>query len=70
MLENLELEFDKNFPKKVFPLGSANRGGKSTLLQLIFVFLHFPAKSELHFAIKNLLEDFTVQEEKQEILYI
>ena len=39
-LKNVDISFDPNFTPQVFPLGSLNGGGKSTLLQLIFVLLN------------------------------
>jgi energy-coupling factor transporter ATP-binding protein EcfA2 len=39
-LENVVIDFEPDFTPQVFPLGSLNGGGKSTLLQLIFVLLH------------------------------
>ncbi len=39
-LKNIDLTFEKDFKPRIFPLGSQNGGGKSTLLQLIFALLH------------------------------
>lgn len=39
-LKNVDISFEPEFTPQVFPLGSLNGGGKSTLLQLIFVLLH------------------------------
>ena len=39
-LKDIDITFEKDFDPKIFPLGSQNGGGKSTLLQLIFVLLH------------------------------
>ncbi|MGK7933855.1 MAG: AAA family ATPase [Microcystaceae cyanobacterium] len=38
-LQNVELTFEPSLQPSVFPIGSENGGGKSTLLQLIFVLL-------------------------------
>jgi predicted ATPase len=38
-LKNVDISFEPEFTPQVFPLGSLNGGGKSTLLQLIFVLL-------------------------------
>ena len=38
-LKNVELTFEPSLKPAVFPIGSENGGGKSTLLQLIFVLL-------------------------------
>jgi predicted ATPase len=40
-LENVVIDFEPDFTPQVFPLGSLNGGGKSTLLQLIFVLLNY-----------------------------
>jgi predicted ATP-binding protein involved in virulence len=39
-LKDVDISFEPDFNPQVFPLGSLNGGGKSTLLQLIFVLLH------------------------------
>jgi energy-coupling factor transporter ATP-binding protein EcfA2 len=39
-LKDVDISFEPDFTPQVFPLGSLNGGGKSTLLQLIFVLLH------------------------------
>ena len=38
-LKDVDISFEPEFTPQVFPLGSLNGGGKSTLLQLIFVLL-------------------------------
>lgn len=37
VLKDVDLRFEKDFTPQIFPLGSLNGGGKSTLLQLIFI---------------------------------
>jgi len=62
-LRNIEIDFESEFPRRIFPLGSLNGGGKSTLLQLTFILLHCSASQDpdqLNF-IKNLLSDFRVK---------
>ena len=62
-LKNIEIEFEREFPRRIFPLGSLNGGGKSTLLQLTFILLHCSASQDpdqLQF-IKNLLSGFRVK---------
>jgi len=57
--ENIIINFDKqdNFPN-VFSIASKNGGGKSTLIQFIFIILHcFMDKNKQKY-IKNLLEEF------------
>jgi DNA repair exonuclease SbcCD ATPase subunit len=39
-LRDVDITFEKDFTPTVFPIGSQNGGGKSTLLQLIFTLLH------------------------------
>jgi energy-coupling factor transporter ATP-binding protein EcfA2 len=39
-LKDVDITFEKDFVPQIFPLGSLNGGGKSTLLQLIFILLH------------------------------
>ncbi|MDX2254172.1 MAG: AAA family ATPase [Pseudanabaenaceae cyanobacterium bins.39] len=71
VLKDVDITFEKDFNPRVFPLGSQNGGGKSTLLQLIFILLHCSANPERHFAIKNLLSGFTLRkDENQRILAI
>lgn len=40
-LKDVDISFEPDFVPQVFPLGSLNGGGKSTLLQLIFVLLDY-----------------------------
>ncbi|BBC23628.1 AAA family ATPase [Pseudanabaena sp. ABRG5-3] len=58
VLKDVDITFEKNFNPRVFPLGSQNGGGKSTLLQLIFVLLHCSTNPERIPALKNLLSGF------------
>ncbi|MEY3304828.1 MAG: AAA family ATPase [Pseudanabaena sp.] len=58
VLNDVDITFEKNFNPRVFPLGSQNGGGKSTLLQLIFVLLHCSTNPERIPALKNLLHGF------------
>ena len=48
VLKNVDISFEKDFVPNIFPLGSQNGGGKSTLLQLIFVLLHCSGDSNKH----------------------
>ena len=59
-LKNVDISFEQAFNPNVFPLGSLNGGGKSTLLQLIFVLLHCSAHRERHQFIANMLERVTI----------
>lgn len=55
VLKDVELHFEPEFTPTVFPLGSLNGGGKSTLLQLIFTLLHCSFDNERHDYLSNLL---------------
>ncbi|MBD2136616.1 AAA family ATPase [Anabaena sp. FACHB-1237] len=59
VLKDVNITFDRRFIPNIFPLGSLNGGGKSTLLQLIFVLLHCSINPERKIFINNLLHGFT-----------
>ncbi|MEB3150366.1 MAG: AAA family ATPase [Sphaerospermopsis sp.] len=61
-LKNVDITFEKEFTPRIFPLGSQNGGGKSTLLQLIFVLLHCAGNPDRVEFIQNLLHDFYVKD--------
>lgn len=63
-LKDVDISFEPEFTPQVFPLGSLNGGGKSTLLQLIFILLHCSAHKERHQFIVNMLDRVKVSEEK------
>jgi predicted ATPase len=56
VLKNIDLSFEQEFTPHIFPVASLNGGGKSTLLQLIFVLLHCSGKPERLPYLKNMLE--------------
>jgi predicted ATPase len=60
VLKDIDITFEKDFFPRIFPLGSLNGGGKSTLLQLIFILLHCSDDPEKHEFIENLLRGFTI----------
>ncbi|OYE00058.1 AAA family ATPase [Nostoc sp. 'Peltigera membranacea cyanobiont' 232] len=60
ILKNVDISFEPEFIPSIFPLGSQNGGGKSTLLQLIFVLLHCSSDSEKKDFVKNILSGFTI----------
>ncbi|MBO3462036.1 ATP-binding protein [Aetokthonos hydrillicola Thurmond2011] len=60
VLKNVEISFEKEFNPSIFPLGSLNGGGKSTLLQLIFVLLHCSINPDRIIFLKNLLSGFNI----------
>jgi predicted ATP-dependent endonuclease of OLD family len=62
VLKDVDITFEKDFNPRVFPLGSQNGGGKSTLLQLIFVLLHCSTNPERLLALKNFLNGFSLRE--------
>jgi len=61
-LKDIDITFEKDFFPKIFPLGSQNGGGKSTLLQLIFVLLHCSVDPDRKQFLKNLLLGLKVDE--------
>jgi predicted ATP-dependent endonuclease of OLD family len=60
VLKDVDITFEKEFIPRIFPLGSLNGGGKSTLLQLIFVLLHCSTNPSRTLFIKNMLEGFKI----------
>lgn len=60
ILKNVDITFEPEFIPSIFPLGSQNGGGKSTLLQLIFILLHCSTDSEKKDFVKNILSGFTI----------
>ncbi|MDZ8027721.1 MAG: ATP-binding protein [Nostoc sp. DedQUE11] len=60
ILKNVDITFEQEFIPSIFPLGSQNGGGKSTLLQLIFILLHCSIDSDKKDFVKNLLYGFTI----------
>ncbi|MEG4121251.1 AAA family ATPase [Microcoleus sp. N9_B4] len=71
-LKDIDITFEKDFFPKIFPLGSQNGGGKSTLLQLIFVLLHCSVDDAKKPFLQNLLQGFKVAdgEEKRVLALI
>ncbi|MBD2503761.1 AAA family ATPase [Anabaena azotica] len=68
-LKNVEICFERELKPSIFPLGSLNGGGKSTLLQLIFVLLHCSIHPDRIVFLKNLLNGFkTYQKSNRRIL--
>ncbi len=68
VLKNVDISFEKDFVPNIFPLGSQNGGGKSTLLQLIFVLLHCSGDSDKHEFIKNMLHGFEIDDSGKGVL--
>jgi predicted ATP-binding protein involved in virulence len=67
--KNIVIDFEKsdNFPN-VFAIASKNGGGKSTLLQFIFTFLHCFMDEERKQYLKNILEYFPEITEKTDLV--
>lgn len=59
-LKDIDITFEKDFVPSIFPVGSQNGGGKSTLLQLIFVLLHCSGDEDKKPFLQNLLQGFKV----------
>ncbi|GET42028.1 AAA family ATPase [Microseira wollei] len=65
-LKDIDITFEKEFNPRIFPLGSQNGGGKSTLLQLIFVLLHCSRDPERKIFLENLLWGFKITADKSD----
>jgi energy-coupling factor transporter ATP-binding protein EcfA2 len=63
VLKDVDINFEKEFIPRIFPLGSLNGGGKSTLLQLIFVLLHCCTDPSKTIFIKNMLDGLKIQDD-------
>lgn len=66
VLRNVVLEFDRDQRPRVFPLGSENGGGKSTLLQLLFALLHCSSDPERFSYLANILSTDVFAEDEDE----
>ena len=69
-LKDIDITFEKDFVPKIFPLGSQNGGGKSTLLQLIFVLLHCSVNEDKKPFLQDLLQGFKILDGEEKILAI
>ena len=69
-LKDIDITFEKDFFPKIFPLGSQNGGGKSTLLQLIFVLLHCSVDEHKIPLVQALLQGFKILDGEEKILAI
>ena len=63
VLKNIDLSFEKDFFPQIFPIGSQNGGGKSTLLQLIFILLHCSGDPEKIEYVVNVLHRCQLEDE-------
>lgn len=57
--ENIVIDFEKSDFPNVFSIASKNGGGKSTLLQFIFILLHCFMDEDKKKYIQNLLKEFS-----------
>ncbi len=62
-LKNVDITFEEHRIPQIFPLASANGGGKSTLLQLIFTLLSCCADSNKKVYLANILKDYDLGED-------
>jgi hypothetical protein len=65
VLKDVDISFEPDLVPRIFPLGSINGGGKSTLLQLIFTLLHCPGEYERLPYLQNMLDDFTLDDDSR-----
>jgi len=63
VLKDVDITFENDFVPRIFPLGSLNGGGKSTLLQLIFTLLHCSTAPERKPFLRNLLDGFKLRDD-------
>jgi len=68
VLKDVDITFEPEFSPHIFPIGSLNGGGKSTLLQLIFILLSCSGDSEKHFLIQNMLDEYKLSTESEQRL--
>ncbi|NCQ96313.1 MAG: AAA family ATPase [Microcystis aeruginosa W11-06] len=66
VLKNIDISFEKDFFPQIFPIGSQNGGGKSTLLQLIFILLHCSGDPEKIEYVVNLLDRCQLEDELEQ----
>ncbi|CCI27718.1 conserved hypothetical protein [Microcystis aeruginosa PCC 9809] len=66
VLKNIDLSFEKDFFPQIFPIGSQNGGGKSTLLQLIFILLHCSGDPEKIEYVVNVLHRCQLEDELEQ----
>jgi AAA domain, putative AbiEii toxin, Type IV TA system len=63
VLKDIDITFEPDLVPRIFPLGSLNGGGKSTLLQLIFTLLHCSGDNDRIPYLQNMLDGFDVDDE-------
>lgn len=67
VLEKILINFEKTSNNSVFPIISLNGGGKSTLLQFIFMFLHCPFHKNRFEYIRNFLQGINLEKNREAI---
>jgi len=67
VLKAIDITFEPDYIPRIFPLGSLNGGGKSTLLQLIFTLLHCTGDRKKHPFIQNLLYGYLPRAEARTV---
>jgi hypothetical protein len=60
VLKDIDITFEPDLVPRIFPLGSLNGGGKSTLLQLIFTLLHCTGNPDRIPYLQNMLDGFEI----------
>jgi hypothetical protein len=65
VLKDVDISFEPDLVPRIFPLGSINGGGKSTLIQLIFTLLHCPGEYDRLPYLQNMLDDFTLDDDSR-----
>jgi predicted ATP-dependent endonuclease of OLD family len=63
VLKDIDITFEPDLVPRIFPLGSLNGGGKSTLLQLIFTLLHCTGNPDRIPYLQNMLDGFEIDNE-------
>lgn len=64
ILENISIDYQKQEGYNTFPIATINGGGKSTLLQFIFVLLHCPFVEERRKYINNFFSHLVSEKDK------
>lgn len=64
VLRGVTLDFGGGYDPKVFPVGSENGGGKSTLLQLVFTLLHCSTDPSRRSYLQNLLASESFEDDE------
>jgi predicted ATPase len=67
VLKNIDITFEEDLLPRIFPLGSLNGGGKSTLLQLIFTLLYSCGETANTSFIQNMLNGLPTNQSVAEI---